>query len=123
MIKINNMKRKAIILIILLSLIYINTDYFIKKYIWKNVSRHQITLIMFFDNKDMKLSNHKIYSTDDNQKMGIVLLSLYKILITLNSKGEICYYINHGKPNIKEEKINKVKQIIMTKDTIIVRCE
>ena len=117
------MKRKTIILIILLPLIYINTDYFIKKYIWKNVSRHQITAIMVFDNKDMKLSNHKIYSTDDNQKMGVVLLSLYKILITLNSKGEICYYYNHGKPDLKGEKINKVEQIIMTKDSIIVRYE
>jgi len=94
-IKVTKMRKKILILLLLTPFIYVNTDYFIKKHVWKNVSKHQIESRMIFNGKDLKLSFHQIYFLPENEKAGVVLLSFYKILIVLNSKNEICYYLNY----------------------------
>ena len=110
------------LIILILAVLFINTDYFIRKWYWKNISKHQITGLLYFDDDDIILKNHRIYIKNNNgyKYRGYVILSLYKILILLNSENHLCYYVNHGKITHKTNNENLPETIIITKDTMIV---
>jgi len=86
------MKRKIIIYLLILSpFIYVNTDYFIKNHQWRSISKNKISIILTFSKDEIKLNNHIIYD-ENNEKIGYVFMSFYKILIIIKTNGKICYY-------------------------------
>ena len=119
------MGKKVIIILFLISFLFVNTDFFIRQYYWKNISKHQITNELYFNDRNILLHHHKIYMKNDKDYTykGTVILSFYKILMINNEKNQLCYYLNRGK--ITQHKTQDIlpNEIILTKDTIIIKNE
>jgi len=87
------MRKKILILLLLIPFIYVNTDYFIKKHTWKSLSTNQISDFLEFDNSNLK--NHVIYGKN-NKKVGLILLSFYKIIVIKKIDDGVCIYYNYN---------------------------
>jgi hypothetical protein len=78
--------------LLLLPLCYWNLNCVIAKSSWKSVSQNRISDWMDFNKGYLKLEGRLIIAGDSDEKKGVVILSLYKYLITMNNDGDFCFY-------------------------------
>jgi len=84
----------SLVAILLIPLIYINRNEYIKSVFWKSNSLPHISDFLQFQKGGYEIDGRTIVA--NNEKYGTMIICIEKYLIVTNKEGEMCLYANKG---------------------------